>query len=171
MINIYPKGYFKCVQEITIQYIIKNKIKVLILDVDNTLIDFEKNGPIIRIEEENGVKLDFSEKSIEIIPKLIEKIKNAYEGKKISKEYYDTVITLMGWYLGTTMLKNGLDKFGGEWKNSDSIPGFEGINLIFIQCSNGTMHFPFDKIKKYVQNGSVEDIVLFYKTCFELAER
>lgn len=137
----------------------------------NILIDFEKNGPIIRIEEENGVKLDFSEKSIEIIPKLIEKIKNAYEGKKISKEYYDTVITLMGWYLGTTMLKNGLDKFGGEWKNSDSIPGFEGINLIFIQCSNGTMHFPFDKIKKYVQNGSVEDIVLFYKTCFELAER
>lgn len=137
----------------------------------NILIDFEKNGPIIRIEEENGVKLDFSEKSIEIIPKLIEKIKNAYEGKKISKEYYDTVIILMGWYLGTTMLKNGLDKFGGEWKNSDSIPGFEGINLIFIQCSNGTMHFPFDKIKKYVQNGSVEDIVLFYKTCFELAER
>lgn len=62
----------------------------------NILIDFEKNGPIIRIEEENGVKLDFSEKSIEIIPKLIEKIKNAYEGKKISKEYYDTVIILMG---------------------------------------------------------------------------
>lgn len=137
----------------------------------NILIDFEKNGPIIRIEEENGVKLDFSEKSIEIIPKLIDEIKNAYEGKKISKEYYDTVITLMGWYLGTTMLKNGLDKFGGEWKNSDSIPGFEGINLIFIQCSNGTMHFPFDKIKKYAQNGSIEDIVLFYKTCFELAER
>ena len=28
MINIYPKGYFKSVQEITIQYIIKNKIKM-----------------------------------------------------------------------------------------------------------------------------------------------
>ena len=70
---------------------------------------------------------------------MIDEIKNAYEGKKISKEYYDTVITIMGWYLGTTMLKNGLDKFGGEWKNSDSIPGFEGINLVFIQCSNGTI--------------------------------
>ena len=43
MINIYPKGYFKSVQEITIQYIIKNKIKVLILDVDNTLIDYYEN--------------------------------------------------------------------------------------------------------------------------------
>ena len=38
--NIYPKGYFKKVEDITIQYIIKNKIKVLILDVDNTLIDY-----------------------------------------------------------------------------------------------------------------------------------
>ena len=43
MINIYPKGYFKSVQEITIQYIIKNKLKVLILDVDNTLIDYYEN--------------------------------------------------------------------------------------------------------------------------------
>ena len=43
MINIYPKGYFESVQEITIQYIIKNKIKVLILDVDNTLIDYYEN--------------------------------------------------------------------------------------------------------------------------------
>ena len=31
--NIYPKGYFKKVEDITIQYIIKNKIKVLILGV------------------------------------------------------------------------------------------------------------------------------------------
>lgn len=137
----------------------------------NALIDFKNLEPIIEIEEENGIKLDFSEKSIEIIPKLIDEIKDAYQSKEVSEKFYNTFITIMGWYLGTTMLKNGLDKFGGDWKNSDSIPGFEGINLIFIQCSNGTMHFPFDKIKKYAQNGSIEDIVLFYKTCFELAER
>ena len=41
--NIYPKAYFKNVQEITIQFLIKNKIKALILDVDNTLIDYYKN--------------------------------------------------------------------------------------------------------------------------------
>lgn len=39
---IYPKAYFKNVQEITIQFLIKNKIKALILDVDNTLIDHKK---------------------------------------------------------------------------------------------------------------------------------
>ena len=32
---IYPKAYFKNVQQITIQFLIKNKIKALILDVDN----------------------------------------------------------------------------------------------------------------------------------------
>ena len=40
---IYPNAYFKNVQEITIQFLIKNKIKALILDVDNTLIDYHKN--------------------------------------------------------------------------------------------------------------------------------
>ena len=41
--NIYPKAYLKNVQEITIQFLMKNKIKALILDVDNTLIDYYKN--------------------------------------------------------------------------------------------------------------------------------
>ena len=41
--NIYPKAYFNNVQEITIGFLLKNKIKALILDVDNTLIDYNKN--------------------------------------------------------------------------------------------------------------------------------
>lgn len=41
--NIYPDAYLKNVQEITIQFLMKNKIKALILDVDNTLIDYYKN--------------------------------------------------------------------------------------------------------------------------------
>lgn len=41
--KIYPKAYLKNVQEITIQFLMENKIKALILDVDNTLIDYYKN--------------------------------------------------------------------------------------------------------------------------------
>ena len=41
--NIYPNVYFKSVLEITIEFLNKNKIKALILDVDNTLIDYYKN--------------------------------------------------------------------------------------------------------------------------------
>lgn len=39
----YPNAYLKSVQEITIEFLRKNKIKALILDVDNTLIDYYKN--------------------------------------------------------------------------------------------------------------------------------
>ena len=38
-----PNVYFTNVQDITIEFLIKNKIKALILDVDNTLIDYNKN--------------------------------------------------------------------------------------------------------------------------------
>ena len=41
--NIYPKTYLNSVKDITIQFLIENKIKALILDVDNTLIDYYKN--------------------------------------------------------------------------------------------------------------------------------
>lgn len=42
---LYPKAYFKNIKEITIDFLKKNNIKALILDVDNTLIDFYKNIP------------------------------------------------------------------------------------------------------------------------------
>lgn len=43
MNRLYPNLYLKKVEDITIQELIKNKIKLLILDVDNTLIDYYKN--------------------------------------------------------------------------------------------------------------------------------
>ena len=43
MKKLYPNLYLKKVEDITIEQLIKNKIKLLILDVDNTLIDYYKN--------------------------------------------------------------------------------------------------------------------------------
>lgn len=40
--KIYPKEHFEKVEQITIQLLQKNKIKALILDVDNTLIDYNR---------------------------------------------------------------------------------------------------------------------------------
>lgn len=40
--NIYPKEYLKNVREISLELLNKNKIKALILDVDNTLINFDR---------------------------------------------------------------------------------------------------------------------------------
>ena len=43
MKKLYPNFYYKKVEEITIETLMRNKIKLLILDVDNTLIDYYKN--------------------------------------------------------------------------------------------------------------------------------
>ena len=42
---IYPKSYFHRIEEITIEFLQKNKIKALLLDMDNTLIDTKKRMP------------------------------------------------------------------------------------------------------------------------------
>lgn len=59
---IYPNSYFKSVDKITTEFLKKNKIKALILDVDNTLIDYYKNISIqvkqwVRNLKEDGIKL------------------------------------------------------------------------------------------------------------------
>ena len=40
---LYPNAYFETVEQITTQYLQNNGIKALILDVDNTLIDYNRN--------------------------------------------------------------------------------------------------------------------------------
>ena len=40
--NIYPDAYFNKVEEINIEFLNKHKIKALLLDVDNTLVDYTK---------------------------------------------------------------------------------------------------------------------------------
>lgn len=58
----YPKGYFKKVSEISLEYLKENNIKGLILDVDNTLIDYYRNMSEETINwanslKENGIKM------------------------------------------------------------------------------------------------------------------
>ena len=54
--NLYPNAYFNNVQEITIEFLMKNKIKALILDVDNTLIDIYQNLSDDIITWSNGLQ-------------------------------------------------------------------------------------------------------------------
>ena len=59
---LYPDGHFEKVEEITIKYLQDNKIKALILDVDNTLIDYQKHLEKRVIQwaknlKEQGIKL------------------------------------------------------------------------------------------------------------------
>ena len=60
--NIYPDAYFKRVEDINVEFLNKNKIKALLLDVDNTLVDRTKQmtESVIKWAKElkgQGVKL------------------------------------------------------------------------------------------------------------------
>lgn len=95
----YPKGYFKKVSEISLEYLKENNIKGIILDVDNTLIDYYRNMEEETVEwvnnlRQNGIKmciLSNSEKQ--------EKVKAVAE--KLGLEYS---------YFGTKPLKRGFKK-------------------------------------------------------------
>ena len=59
---LYPHAHFKNVREIELGFLKENNINALILDVDNTLIDYDKNLPNETIDwannlKKNGVKL------------------------------------------------------------------------------------------------------------------
>lgn len=40
---LYPKSYFKNILEIDMNFIEKNNIKAILLDIDNTMIDTDNN--------------------------------------------------------------------------------------------------------------------------------
>ena len=91
---LYPKAHFNNVKEISIKFLKKNNIKALILDVDNTLIDYDRNMPDGTVEwveqlKNNGIKFyivsntnkkDKVEqvKSIAIVNEKAEKLKIEY---------------------------------------------------------------------------------------------
>lgn len=88
---LYPNAYFNNVREITIEFLQKNKINALILDVDNTLIDYDKNfedGTIQWVErlKNSGIKLYILSNSNkkQKVKKVAEKLRlqYVYFGKK-----------------------------------------------------------------------------------------
>lgn len=103
MKTLYPNLYLKKVEDITIEILMKNKIKLLILDVDNTLIDYYKNlsEEVIKWAKEmrgQGIKLYIlsNTNNKEKVEKVAEKLEIPYKHfamkplkkgfKKIEKE-------------------------------------------------------------------------------------
>lgn len=93
--NLYPKELLNKVEEITIEFIKINKLKALILDVDNTLIDYNKNLSQEKIEwaknlKGQGVKLYILSNSNkkEKVEKVANKLEIPYKlfAKKPSKK-------------------------------------------------------------------------------------
>lgn len=95
----YPKEYLNGVKEITIEFLNKNNIKALILDVDNTILDFDKKIPEgvekwCKELKGQGVKMC-------ILSNSNQKDKVEMVAKKLNLPYF---------YFGTKPLKRGFRK-------------------------------------------------------------
>lgn len=100
----YPKGYFKKVSEISLEYLKENNIKGLILDVDNTLIDYYKNISEETINwaktlKQNGIKMcilsnsNKEEKVKDVASKL--ELEYTYFGMKPFKKGFKKAIKML----------------------------------------------------------------------------
>jgi len=101
----YPNGYFNKVSEISLEYLNENNIKGLILDVDNTLIDYYRNMSEETVEwannlKQNGIKmciLSNSEKQ-EKVRAVAEKLglQYSYFGMKPLKKGFKKAQKMLG---------------------------------------------------------------------------
>ena len=122
---LYPKEHFKNVREIKIDFLRKNKINALILDVDNTLIDYDKNLDEETIKwaenlKEQGIKLYILSNS-----NKKEKVKTVAENLKIEYEYF-----------GKKPLKTGFKKVQEKLKEKPENIGVVG-DQIFTDVLGG----------------------------------
>jgi len=97
--KLYPDSYLSNVRQITIEYLERNNIKAVILDVDNTLIDFYRNIPEGTIEwcenlKSRGIKFCILSNS-----NKKEKVENV--ANKLGIHYF---------YFGKKPLKTGFKK-------------------------------------------------------------
>jgi len=95
----YPNGYFNKVSEISLEYLKENNIKGLILDVDNTLIDYYRNMSEETIDWANNLKQNGIKMCILSNSEKQEKVKAVAE--KLGLEYS---------YFGMKPLKKGFKK-------------------------------------------------------------
>ena len=76
---IYPKKYFENVTKITVDFLKKNNIRGLILDIDNTLINFDKEilegaREWCNANKENGIRMCIlsNTNKVEKVAKILE---------------------------------------------------------------------------------------------------
>ena len=85
---LYPNVHLKSVLEITIEFLHKNQINALILDVDNTLIDYDKNLQLEIIEWAKNLKANNIKLYILSNTNKKEKVKTVAEKLKIEYMYF-----------------------------------------------------------------------------------
>lgn len=91
--------------------------------------------------------LAYDEESVKWLDGYIERNRRDWDEQSGEK-----LVNVLGSFLGECIRLN----YGGEWQTTEYGPG--------IAFSDGNVTFPFNKIRKQIQNGSEDSIASFYAT-------
>lgn len=97
--------------------------------------------------QNNGVDLSFDEDSVKWLDGYIER-----NGKNWDEQTKERLSGVLGSFLGECIRLN----FGGEWKMTEY-----GLGIVF---DDGNAAYPFNKIRKQIDNGEEDSIASFYST-------
>lgn len=85
---IYPKIYLNSITEITLEFLEKNNLKGLILDIDNTLMDFDRNISQDTIDWCYNLKANNIKMCILSNTNKVDKVKKAADRLKLEYIYF-----------------------------------------------------------------------------------
>lgn len=113
-----------------------------------------------KLAETYGVTLDYSKDSI----KAAEKILDSFHSDKnnYSQAALENAAVFIGVYLGETLLRNSLSKYGYKW----ALKGKEPM----LEKNDKFQMFPVTKAYKQICNGLEDSIVSFYSVSIAIAE-
>ena len=101
-------------------------------------------------------KLDYSEKSIQIIDLLIEQLRKEGNDERAA----ENEIMAFGAYVGEIIKKN----FGGNWTKPElaGFPKDGSTYSVVFQLPNGSGINPLGRVLKFFRHGSQYSVVIFY---------
>src|SRR5438132_8399297 len=108
----------------------------------------------VRLGREFKVELDYSERSLEEVERLLARFREGISEADANK--IDEMSKIWGGYLGEVVRR----RFGGEW-SVEKYPA--GDFLIVTLNVNGAKLFPAMKIHKRLTNGAADDLLAFYR--------
>ena len=112
---------------------------------------------IVRFVEENeGVTLDYSVRSLETIDRIIGDFRR--EGFKAAD--YEATLLRFGCYVGEVFVRNA----GAKWRmaSQDEIDNLFGVPLV-LQLNKDTTTNPIGKVIKRLENGDEDNLPYFYR--------
>lgn len=70
---------------------------------------------ITNLSKKYNVNLNYTIESMNDLMIIIDSVKSSFERKEIDSVFVDNLITILGTYIGDTLLKNGFADKGFKW--------------------------------------------------------